>query len=199
VALPFDGVLILGKELRREPQRARRELQARAAAAAAALRAGAGWVATLEAKLDGQAQSGSELVREFLAQLGVPPDRVVTRDVTRSTREEAVLGTALFVERACRRGLVLTARYHVPRARRLFEESQAPAEVHAPEAMWRYATAREREWIAAGSPDEAALAAEAPIERLFGGFEALLRPLPVAMRGMIEIGAGAWWRGARGD
>jgi hypothetical protein len=196
VSFPFDACLVLGKELRRDPERARRELKARAAAASAALRAGAGWVATLEAKLRGQEASGAELVREFLLELGVPDARIVMRPVTRSTREEAVLGTALFEERQARRGLVLTARYHVARTRRLFGEASAAAEVHTPEALWRHANPREREWIAAGEPDEDTMAREAPVERVFGLLEGALRPLPVGMRNMVEIGAGVLWRGA---
>lgn len=198
MAFPFDGVLILGKELRREPERARRELKARAAAAAAALRAGAGWVAALEAKLQGQESSGAALVGELLVELGVPADRILLRPATRSTREEAVLGAALFAERGAHRGLVLTARYHVPRARRLFVEACAAVEVHAPAALWRHANDQEREWIVAGEPDEAALAAEAPVERLFSACEAALHPLPAGLRGMIEIRAGSWWRGEKG-
>jgi hypothetical protein len=195
VAFPFDGVLILGKELRRDPERARRELRARAAAASAALRAGAAWVATLEAKLRGQEHSGAALVAEFLDELGVPPERIVARDLSRCTREEAVLGAALFDERQARRGLVLTARYHVPRARRLFLEASARAEVHTPEALWRHADARERAWIEAGTADDGVMAAEAPVERVFGALGTALRPLPAGLRAMVEIRAGAWWRG----
>ena len=198
MSFPFDAVLILGKELRREPERARRELKARAAAASAALRAGAGWVGTLEAKLRGQETSGADLVRELLLEFGVPEARIVLRPITRSTREEAVLGAALFAEREAQRGLVLTARYHVARSRRLFEEAGAAAEVHAPEALWRHATEREREWIAAGTPTAETMAAEAPVERVFGVLEAALRPLPAGLRGMVEIKAGALWRGATG-
>ncbi len=193
---PFDGVLILGKELRADPVRARAELGARAAAAAATARAGASFVATLEARLRGQDRSGSDLVADMLAELGVPADKVIARSQTRSTREEAALGTALFLERGCRRGLVLTASYHVPRARRLFAEAGAPAEVHAPDAAWRWANERERTWIAGGRPDAAALATEARNERVLGALEGVLRPLPVPMRTMLEIAAGGAWRGS---
>ncbi|MBM4389652.1 MAG: YdcF family protein [Deltaproteobacteria bacterium] len=193
---PFDGVLILGKELRADPVRARAELRARAAAAAAAARAGAGVVATLEARLRGQDRSGSDLVSDMLAELDVPPEKLVARSQTRSTREEAALGAAFFLERGCRRGLVLTASYHVPRARRLFAEAGAPAEVHAPDAMWRWANERERTWIAAGRPGGAALAREARIEQALRSLEAVLRPLPVATRTMLEVAAGVLWRGS---
>ena len=53
-----------------------------------------------------------------------------------------------------------------------------------------------REWIAAGEPDEDTMAREAPVERVFGLLEGALRPLPVGMRNMVEIGAGVLWRGA---
>ncbi len=195
---PFDAVLVLGKELRRDPVRARAELRARAAAARAALRAGARFVATLEARLRGQDRSGSDLVSDMLAELGAAPHQVVARSLTRSTREEAVLGAALFLERGARRGLVITAEYHVDRARRLFSEAGAAAEVHAPEAMWRWASERERVWIASGRPTPGALAAEASSERVLGSLEWLARPLPVGLRSMLEIGAGRAWRGVSG-
>lgn len=193
----FDGVLVLGKELRRDPERARRELAARAAAAAAAVRAGAPFVATLEAKLDGQAESGAALMRGLLLELGVPAAKLLVRDVSRSTREEAWIGTAVFAEHRVRRGLVITAGYHVARSRRLFAEALAPAEVHAPMALWRWADARERAWIAAGEPDAAALQAERRVELTFGALETCLRPLPVGLRTMLEVRAGGWFRGDR--
>ncbi len=192
---PFDAVLILGKELRRDPERARRELRARAAAAAAAWRAGARFVATLEARLRGQDRSGSTIVVEYLAALGVPPDAIVQADSTRSTREEAVDGTALFASRGVRRGLVVTARYHVPRARRLFEEAHAPAAVHAPEALWRWATDTERAWIAEGEPSAEVMEAECRVEALLSNLARAMAPLPASARARLEITAGAWFRG----
>lgn len=195
MAFHFDAVLVLGKELRRDPERARRELQARAAAASAAIRAGARFVASLEAKLAGQGESGCDLVFDMLRELGVPEAQIVRASLTRSTREEAVLGTSLFEERGVQRGLVLTARYHVPRSRQLFVDSCAAAEVHAPEGLWRWANERERAWIRAGEPGAAAMAAEARTERLFGLLEGALRPLPAGLAGMIEIRAGGWLRG----
>ena len=164
----FDGVLVLGKELRRDPERARRELRARAAAAAAAVRAGAPFVATLEAKLAGQAESGADLVRAHLLELGVPEAQIVARSLTRSTREEAWLGAACFAEREVRRGLVITGRYHVERARRLFADAAAPAEVHAPMALWRWANPTERAWITAGAPPHPGVRAAAPPPPLVG-------------------------------
>lgn len=195
VSFPFDAVLILGKELRREPDRAVRELRARAAAAAAALRAGAGCVVTLEAHLRGQDLSGSALVVGLLGELGVDPAKIVRQDQTRSTREEAVLGTACFDERGARRGLVLTAGYHVARSRRLFAEAGAHAEVHAPHALWRWANERERGWIAAGEPSAAAVAQELRTERMFTALETAIRPLPLGLRSGLEIRMGGWLRG----
>lgn len=192
---PFDAVLILGKELRRDPDRARRELRARAAAAAAAWRAGATFVATLEARLRGQEESGSTIVRAYLRELGVPDAAVVYADTTRSTREEAVQGAALFRARGVRRGLVVTARYHVPRARRLFADVGAPVAVHAPEALWRWATPGERAWIADGEPIPSVMADECRIEAVLSQLARALAPLPVTARSRVEIAAGAWFRG----
>jgi len=193
--LPFDGVVVLGKELRGDPDRGTRELRARAAAAAAAVRAGVPFVATLEARLRGQDRSGSALVAELLAELGVPPERVVQEDRSRSTREEARLAAEVFGRRQVRRCLVLTARYHAPRARRIFEDTGLHVAVHAPDALWRFATEQERGWIHAGEPDAAALRLEGRRERLWGTLAALLSPLPVAARASIEVTAGGYWRG----
>lgn len=190
------AILILGKELRRDPERARRELRARAAAAAVALREGAAFVATLEARLRGQEVTGSELVAGYLAELGVPVDRIVRRDQSRSTREEAVLGAALFAERGVERGIVLTARYHLPRARRLFAEAGARVELRSPGELTRGATPTELTWIHAGEPTAATFTDEAGSEALFGALEALLRPLPHRVRARLEIEAGGWFRRA---
>ena len=195
---PFDGVLILGKELRRDAERARRELRARAAAAAAAWRAGAPFIATLEARLRGQEDSGSAIVAGYLAELGVPESAIVRMDKTRSTREEAVEGAALFAAKGVRRGLVVTARYHVPRARRLFADTfrgQPPAVIHAPEGLWRFANATERAWIEGGTPDAAVMADECRIEALLSTLARGLAVLPVPVRARVEIVAGAWFRG----
>lgn len=192
---PFDAVLVLGKELRRDPDRARRELGARAAAAAAAYRAGATFVATLEARLRGQERSGSAIVAEYLVALGVPEAAIVRADTTRSTREEAVLGARLFRERGVRRGLVVTARYHVPRAQRLFADEGASAAVHAPEALWRWANATERAWIAEGEPSAEVMAAECRVEAILSNLARALAPLPKPARARLEIVAGAWLRG----
>jgi hypothetical protein len=193
--MPFDAVLILGKELRRDPERARRELRARAAAASAALRAGAPFVATLEAKLRGQEESGSTIVIGYLHELGVPDAAIVRDNVTRSTREEAVHGGALFRSRGVRRGLVVTARYHVPRATRLFADVGAPAVVHTPMALWRFANEVERRWIAEGEPDAAVMVDECRVEALLSTLARALAPLPVTARSRLEIAAGAAFRG----
>ncbi|MFZ5477888.1 MAG: YdcF family protein, partial [Myxococcota bacterium] len=185
-----------GKELRRDPERARRELAARAAAASAAWRAGAPFVATLEARLRGQHASGSAIVVDLLDRLGVPREAVVVDERTRSTREEAVAGTELFGARGCRRPLVVTARYHVPRARRLFDDVGGGfAAVFPPEALWRFANATERAWIAAGEPDARAMADECRVEAVLSTLARTLAPLPVPVRSRVEIAAGALFRG----
>ena len=116
-----DGVLILGKELRHFPERARRELKARSAAAAVALRAhGAQAAVSLEAPLAGQEDAGSAIVASFLGELGVPAERMVLDERTRSTREEAVEGARVADRLGWKRVLVVTSAYHVPRARRVF-------------------------------------------------------------------------------
>lgn len=192
---PFDAVLVLGKELRRDPDRGRRELRARAAAAAAAWRAGARRIYTLEARLRGQEQTGSAIVASYLAELGVPAEAIVVDDRTRSTREEVVEAARRFAADGVRRPLAITALYHVHRVLALFEQQGLNVAVNDPEAMWRFADAREREWIGAGTPDERVMAAEGRVERLLGLLGAPLAPLPLALRSRIEIQAGAWLRG----
>ena len=162
-----------------------------------AMRAGAGWIATLEARLAGQERSGSALVAEMLAELGVPAARILVEERTRSTREEAVRFAELAHTRRARRALVLTAAYHVPRAARLFAEAGVPGVVHAPDALWRLANPTERGWIAAGRPHEAAVRDEARTESLLGALELALAPLPSRARAWIEIAAGAAWRDVR--
>lgn len=192
---PFDAVLVLGKELRRDPERSRRELHARAAAASAAWRHGARRIYTLEARLRGQEQSGSALVASYLAELGVPDEGIVTDDRTRSTREEVVEAGRRFRADGVSRALVLTARYHAHRAQRLFDEEGVGAAVQTPEGMWRFANEAERALIAAGVPDAAALALEARTERLIGFLGVPLQPLPIAVRRAAEIRVGAILRG----
>lgn len=192
---PFDAVVILGKQLKGDPDRALRELRARSAAASAAHRAGVPLVATLEARLKGQEASGSSLVQAMLAELGVPPPAILAVDRSRSTREEALVAAELLGERGIRRALVVTARYHTTRARGLFEETGLHVAVHAPDALWRVANPVERAWIEAGEPTEATLAAEARTEALWTALGSVIAPLPARWRQALEVRAGAALRG----
>ena len=194
-SVPFDAVVILGKQLKGDPDRAVRELRARSAAASAAWRSGVPVVATLEARLKGQDASGSSLVSGMLAELGVPVTAIVSADRSRSTREEALVAAELLGARGIRRVLVLTARYHTVRARRLFEETGMHVAVHAPDALWRIANPAERAWIDAGEPDARTLARERRTEGLWESLSALIAPLPVAWRQALEVRAGAALRG----
>ena len=192
----FDAVMVLGKELRRDPERARRELRARAAAASAVWRAGAGFVATLEARLRGQAASGSALVAADLRRLGVPDEAMVVQEWTRSTREEAVAAMTLFRERGVRRGLVVTARYHVPRVRRLFADVGCTGvAVHSPMGLWWLANAAERAWMEEGEPDARVMTEECRVEAVLSLAARALTPLPRPVRAKVEIAAGGLWRG----
>jgi hypothetical protein len=194
-----DAVVVLGKELRRDAPRAIRELKARAAAAAIALRGGVPRVATLEAPLRGQSVAGSHLVARLLAELGVPPMQVHQDTRTRSTREEALESAALARRQGWRSLLVITARYHVPRAARYFHEVPGiAARVVSPDAFLADATPTEQDWIEAGRPDAEALAAEARSERLFGMLGSALAPLPRTLRWRVEVLAGAALRGVIG-
>lgn len=189
------AVLILGKELRRDPPRAVRELRARTAAASVALRQGATHLLTLEAVLRGQDRSGSSIVLDLLRELEVPMERVVSASQTRSTREEVLEGQRLAAALGVERLLVITTSYHLARARRYFEEC-APglAWVTTPESLLQSAGPRERAWMLDGLPTPTALAHEARMERLFGGMARALAPLPAAWRWTIEVQAGAWYR-----
>lgn len=191
-----DAVLILGKELRRYPQRARRELRARAAAASVALRLGASFVANLEARLRGQEQSGASLVAHDLRVLGVPEEQVLLQNQTRSTREEVVAARSLVREHAVERLLVLTAAYHLPRVRSYLQDAMPFGGwvVQAPEALIQHANAREREWIEAAIPDPQIFEQEAWAERGFGWGAKALSPLPRRLREGLEIRAGALFR-----
>lgn len=200
-----QAVIVLGKELRQDPVRARRELRARAAAAALVRPrlAAPGRVLTLEAPLRGQPQAGSVLVRADLADFGVPPGAVCARTDTRSTREEA-LGARRLLARAGLAGLVVvTAAYHQDRAARIFAEvlgvgqswcctpEGVVAALGGPPAL--------RAAVAAAVPTAQTWAAEGRVERLFSGGARLLQPLPAALRWGLEVRAGALLRGARGD
>jgi uncharacterized SAM-binding protein YcdF (DUF218 family) len=118
----FDAVLVLGKELRRDPVRGALELRARAAAASAVVRAGVPVVVALEARLRGQATAGSALVADLLHEFGVPGEAMLVQSVTHSTREEALVAFDVCRDQGWSRILAITAAYHVPRARRCLEE-----------------------------------------------------------------------------
>jgi uncharacterized SAM-binding protein YcdF (DUF218 family) len=195
--MPFDAVLIFGKHVGEDPDRNGRELRARAAAAAAAWRAGCPRIATLEARLRGQEDSGSTLVTRWLHELGVPDSAIYARDWTCSTREEVVRGAAWLQETGARTALALTARYHVERVRRLFAEAGVIVTVQTPEGLWRDANPTERAWIDAGVPDADTLRREGAVELRFALLEALVRPLPYRIRADLEIAAGRRYRGAQ--
>lgn len=193
-----DGVIILGKELRHFPDRARRELKARTAAASVALRAhGAEAVVSLEAPLNGQEEAGSAIVSGFLDELGVPEHCRVLDQLTRSTREEAVEGARVARERGWQRVLVVTSAYHVPRARRVFRDVMGDHRfaVHVPEALLRHAGPLERRWILDGVPDERAMRLECAVEAVWSALERLVYPLPDAIRWQAEVQAGTLLRG----
>ena len=192
------GVLVLGKELRHYPERARREMRARAAAAAVAWRWGADRVLTLEARLRGQQRSGSDLVIEDLLSFGVPEHAIVVDRTSRSTRDEALLA----YEHARRLGLrhltVVTHGYHVERARRIVDELAVPSSVLSPTCFLRGACEAEREAILAALPDERASRQERGPELVFSCLGLMLSPLPTKLRWGLEVGAGALLRGTGG-
>lgn len=192
-----DAVVVLGKELRRDPARGLRELRARAAAATVALRLGVPWAVSLEAPLRGQVDAGSALVARLMDELGAPLDRLVRAEITRSTREEAVQTAWLARSRGWSSLVVVTAGYHQARAQRYFDAIEGvAAQVCVPDAVAAWARPVEARWIAEGHPDPRALAAEGRAERAFGLLGAALRPLPTPLRWRIEIAAGAALRGA---
>lgn len=189
---PFSSVLILGKELRLDPDRGLRELHARSAAAATAFAHGASRIYTLEARLRGQQDSGSAIVLAQLAQLEVPTEAIYAEDLTCSTREEvarlaqlAPLGPVL----------LLTASYHIARTRRLVAEAGLQASVHAPEALLHLAQPLAREWMLAGIPTPETMEFEGRREAVLSLAETLVRPLPYLLRTRIETHAGRLFRG----
>ena len=195
-----DAIVVLGKELRRDPARGVRELRARAAAATIALRLGVPWAVSLEAPLRGQVDAGSALVARLMGELGAPSARLVRQEVTRSTREEAVQAARLARARGWSSLWVVTADYHRARAQRYFDDLDGVvARVCAPDALVRWARPVEATWISEGHPDPRALAAEVRAERTFEMLGAALRPLPTRLRWRVEIAAGAALRGAPGS
>ncbi len=194
--LEFHAVVVLGKELRHSPARATRELRARAAAAAAVHRSTGATVVTLEARLKGQDRTGSSIVAGLLGELGVTSTRIHQEDLTRSTREEVARTLALAQENGWRRLLVVTARYHIPRTRRLIADSGVTGPVvtvHCPAALLRVANETERDWILGGEPDEHTMRWECRSEAVLSTLERIVRPLPFRHR--LEVRAGAWLRG----
>jgi len=192
--MKIDAILVLGKELNRDEGRGRRELAARAAGASVALRHGAEIVYTLEAQLRGQELSGSRIVREALAQLGVPDERIYSREETRSTREEALLAAALVAERGHRRLGVVTASYHVARARIYFAQVMDPRkfEVIAPENFIQRASAEEKALILAATPTEETLEVEGRVEQVLSLLGGVAGRVPLG--GRVEMAAAAFLR-----
>ena len=195
--MDFDAVMVLGKELRKDPARGRAELRARAAAAATAWRAGVPRVLSLEARLRGQAQAGSELVATDLHRHAVPASALILDTQTRSTREEALEAHRLCQAHGWTRLLVITAAYHLPRARRCFEEVLSGTHVmmSAPEDLLPLADDLARLDIVSAQTPEAAVRMERRAERVLSCLATALLPLPRSVRWGIEVRAGAWLRG----
>jgi len=196
----FDAVLVLGKELRRDPERGRAELRARAAAAAVAHRAGVPLVLSLEAQLRGQDQAGSALVAQDLAQFGVPTEAMHLQTVTHSTREEAVVARDVLEQFGGQRLLAITAGYHVSRARACLVDvlGDQHVAVYAPEAFLQRASGPEQAAIRAGAVTPVVQDAEARTEMLLLSLEWAVRPLPRSFRWQVEIWAGRKLRSVEG-
>jgi uncharacterized SAM-binding protein YcdF (DUF218 family) len=181
-----SDILVLGKELRTDPERALRELKARAAAASAIYRARAGHLSRILAleACEPSRLSGALLVKELLLELEVPAARLLIAPSTWSTRAEAQTACTL----AAGPLLALTTSYHVPRARRIFAESGPPQSiVHAPEGFYRLANAKEAQWMLEGIPDAKVLKEESSRETLFSSLEALVSPFPILLKTRLEI------------
>jgi uncharacterized SAM-binding protein YcdF (DUF218 family) len=194
-----DALLVLGKELRRDPERARRELAARSAAAAVAWRCWRSPILALEGVLRGQEEPGCDIVRRELVALGVPADQITARPWTCSTREEVLRSVELLDQVKGRRMLAITAAYHVPRTRRYFRQIQRPVRVASPEAFLRGATQQERQQILAGTPDAHTLELERQTERKLDRMEALVGFLPDSVAWRLEVRSGRWFRSLRGQ
>jgi uncharacterized SAM-binding protein YcdF (DUF218 family) len=190
-----DAVLILGKELQRDPPRARRELAARAAAASVALRRGALFVATLEAQLAHQQETGSAIVVALLHELGVDPERLVVAEQTRSTREEVRAAADLLETHGGDRLLAITSVYHVPRVRQYLGDHLPEGRfgVYSPECFYRDANPLERSWIEAGAPSTETLAHEGRIERRWLTGAAASRLVPGRWRYGLEERLALFW------
>ena len=195
-APPFDAVLVLGKGLGSEPERALRELRARAAAASAAARAGVLPIYSLEARLKQQIRPGCEIMADLLLELGVPMARIRRRQLSYSTVDEALHMRQLAGVHGVQRVLVVTSAYHVARSRRLFHRIMGPerAAVHGSLGLLSMAEPEEREWILAGEPHQATLRGEGRVERLLTTAETLARPLSARLALHLESRAGRWLR-----
>lgn len=197
----FDGVMILGKELRRDRERALRELWARCAAATVVWRdLGAQKIVSLEAPLQGQEEAGSRIVARMLTELGVPEEALHLELHTRSTREEALGLKRVADQYGWGRVLGLTAAYHVPRSRRYFYEvlGHDRVAVLPPEVFLARATPTERQHILAGAPHPEAMDQERKVEATFLALSRVLRPLPGTLRWELEVLAGGVYRGIDG-
>ena len=195
---PLEAVLVLGKELRRDPDRGRRELAARAAAAAVLWRMHDCVVVCFEAPLRGQTEAGSAIVGRFLAEHGVPDSAVRLSRRSRSTREEVLLLAAAAHSHGWKRIAVVTSRYHAVRARRMVDEvmGEGGARVVVPEELAEHADAWERERIRAGTPCTEVLRRERRVEALMTVLAYSLRPLPASLRFRVEVVAGGVLRRA---
>ena len=193
-SFPFDAAMVLGKELKRDPERARRELAARCAAAARAWHLGARHILTLEARLRGQSLSGSAIVAHNLRTLGIPDSAIVLRSQSRSTREEAIGAHHIAKMLNIKRLLVFTTSYHVARASHYFDLIFPPGQalVAPPEFVLEAASADERRWILRGLISAPAAANEARVEALFRTLAAFVDPIPGGWR--LEMAAAAWLR-----
>ena len=197
----FDGVMIMGKELRRDRARALRELWARAAAAAVVWRElGAQKIVSLEAPLQGQEEAGSLIVARMLRELGVPAEALHLELCTRSTREEALGLLRVANHYGWARVAAITAAYHVPRSRRYFYEVLGPQRVAVlpPEVFLARARPDERQHILAGAPHPEAMDQERKVEATFLALSRVLRPLPGPLRWELEVLAGGVYRGIDG-
>lgn len=192
----LDAVLILGKEIRRDPDRARRELKARAAAATIAHRhLGLQAILSLEAPLRDQPRAGSQIVADDLKTLGVSRRACLFQQRSRSTREEAVLSREIVRQHRWRALLVITSSYHLARARWIFgEHFGCAAQVCSPEVFADRARPQELRWIVRGIPSAAVMQREGRVERRLAGMASAIGWLPDRIRWEMEIAAGATLR-----
>ena len=184
---------MLGKELRRDEPRARRELAARAAAAALLWRRHGCSVLTLEAPLRGQRDAGSVIVARLLAAHGLPASAVVAAEESRSTREELLALRRRVRMHRWSHVLIVTSAYHVARSQRICDDvlGSGLGRVLAPEALLAGAPSDLAVPIRAGVPSAATLELERRTERRLSMLAGALFPLPRALRFRVEVVAGA--------